>query len=141
MNKTPLELLILLILIVLLTDILNVYAIRRLLLDFLIGARNRKNAYTIHEQQTAKDRITLSYIEPLLKKRKQEFLYFYKFYRVLLWFIMLQLVILIIIIGVFQTEKISRIILCISAAINFVIFIILRAQFDASWVSQYAKKK
>lgn len=53
---------------------------RRLLLDFLIGERNRKNAKKIHAEQSFSNRVKMGYILPMLKKytgtfRKYHFLY------------------------------------------------------------------
>ena len=141
MKKTPLEIVLLLVTLITLSDILNLYSIRRLLLDFLIGARNRKNAYLIHSEQSPKEKITLLYIEPLIKKHKLEFRHIHRCYIVLSCYVLFQIIFIISLIGVFNTKMISRIILCVISAINGIVFIILRAQFDASWVSRYAKKK
>lgn len=53
---------------------------RRLLLDFLIGEKNRKNAKKIHAEQRFSDRVMMGYIQPMLKKyiaayRKYHILY------------------------------------------------------------------
>ena len=53
---------------------------RRLLLDFLIGERNRTNAKKIHAEQSFSNRVKMGYILPMLKKytgtfRKYHFLY------------------------------------------------------------------
>lgn len=50
-----------------LLDILNLSDARKLLLDFLIGQRNRKNAMKIHSEQSIKDRVNMGYIYPMLK--------------------------------------------------------------------------
>ena len=46
---------------------------RRLLLDFLIGERNRKNAKKIHAEQSFSDRVKMGYILPMLKKYTRTF--------------------------------------------------------------------
>ena len=61
-------------------DIIVISDARRLLLDFLIGKRNRKNAKRIHAEQSFSDRVKMGYILPMLKKytgtfRKYHFLY------------------------------------------------------------------
>ena len=58
---------------------------RRLLLDFLIGQRNRKNAKEIHAKQTWKDRVTMGYILPMLKKNVDAFRKYHRLYKLLLY--------------------------------------------------------
>ena len=58
---------------------------RRLLLDFLIGQRNRKNAKKIHAEQSFKDRFTMGYIYPMLKKNKEAFKAYHTLYLVILY--------------------------------------------------------
>ena len=66
-------------------DILILFDGRRVLFDFLIGRRNRKSAKKIHGEQTDWDRLTMNYIEPMLKKHKKEFRRFHVLYKVLLY--------------------------------------------------------
>ena len=49
-------------------DIINISDARKILLDFLIGRRNRKNAMKIHREQILWNRMTMDYIGPMLKK-------------------------------------------------------------------------
>ena len=58
---------------------------RRLLLDFLIGQRNRKNAKTIHAEQSFADRVKMGYILPMLKKYKETFKKYHTLYLVILY--------------------------------------------------------
>ena len=58
---------------IVLFDVLIVSDARRLLLDFLIGQRNRKNARKIHSEQSFKNKIHMGYIQPMLKKNKEAF--------------------------------------------------------------------
>ena len=58
---------------------------RRLLLDFLIGQRNRKNAMRIHAEQSLRDRILMGYIAPMLKKHQKAFRGFRILYLILLY--------------------------------------------------------
>ena len=58
---------------------------RRLLLDFLIGQRNRKNAKSIHAEQSFTDRVKMGYILPMLKKYKEAFKKYHTLYLVILY--------------------------------------------------------
>ena len=60
-------------LVIVLFDVRIVSDARRLLLDFLIGQRNRKNAKKIHSEQSFKDKIHMGYILPMLAKNKESF--------------------------------------------------------------------
>ena len=51
-----------------LLDIVAIFSLRDFLLDFLIGARNRKSARAIYAQQLLKDRILLCFIKTFIKK-------------------------------------------------------------------------
>ena len=53
---------------IVLFDVLIVSDARRLLLDFLIGQRNRKNARKIHSEQSFKNKIHMGYIQPVYGK-------------------------------------------------------------------------
>ena len=58
---------------------------RRLLLDFLVGQRNRKNAKKIHAEQNFSDRVKMGYILPLLKKYTAAFKKYHTLYLVILY--------------------------------------------------------
>ena len=58
---------------------------RRLLLDFLIGERNRKNAKKIHAEQSFSDRVKMGYILPMLKKYTRTFRKYHILYLVILY--------------------------------------------------------
>ena len=75
-------------------DILILSDGRRVLFDFLIGRRNRKSAKKIHGEQTDWDRLTMNYIEPMLKKHKKEFHRFHVLYKVLLYSLVPRFVVL-----------------------------------------------
>ena len=62
------KIIILLYVALILLDIDLITDLRWILLDFLIGARNRKSIRKIHKKQPLKERITLSYIKSYLKK-------------------------------------------------------------------------
>ena len=58
---------------------------RRLLLDFLIGERNRKNAKKIHAEQNFSDRVKMGYILSILKKYTRTFRKYHILYLVILY--------------------------------------------------------
>ena len=58
---------------------------RRLLLDFLIGQRNRKNAKKVHVEQSFSDRVKMGYILPMLKKYTGTFQKYHILYLVILY--------------------------------------------------------
>ena len=60
----------------LLIDGIAIWDLRELLRDFLIGARNRKSMQKIHAQQSLRQRITLGYIFPYLKRYHRDFRFF-----------------------------------------------------------------
>ena len=57
-------------------DGIAIWELRELLRDFLIGARNRKSMQKIHAQQSLRQRITLGYIFPYLKRYHRDFRFF-----------------------------------------------------------------
>ena len=65
---------------IVLFDVITVSDARRLLLDFLIRQRNRKNARKIHSEQSLKNKIHMGYIQPMLKKNKEAFRKYHMLY-------------------------------------------------------------
>ena len=70
-------------------DIIVISDARRLLLDFLIGERNRKNAKRIHAEQSFSDRVKMGYILPMLKKYTRTFRKYHILYLVILYYMLL----------------------------------------------------
>lgn len=66
-------------------DMIVISDARRLLLDFLIGQRNRKNAKQIHAEQSSKDKVTMGYIYPMLKKHQKSFKNHHTLYLIILY--------------------------------------------------------
>ena len=66
-------------------DIIVISDARRLLLDFLIGERNRKNAKRIHAEQSFSDRVKMGYILPMLKKYTGAFRKYHILYLIILY--------------------------------------------------------
>ena len=56
-----------------LLDTIAISSLRRFLYDFLIGARNRKNARNIYRQRSLKDRVFLGFIRSFLKSHRSAF--------------------------------------------------------------------
>lgn len=76
--------------IIILMDIIVISDARRLLLDFLIGQRNRKNAKKVHAEQSFSDRVKMGYILPMLKKYIGAFRKYHILYLVILYSIIPQ---------------------------------------------------
>ena len=130
----------LLLLLIVFLDVGAIKMIRRLLLDFLVGAHNRKNAYRIHDEQSYDDRLIMNYIEGHLKRYHQEFRFWLRFYHGLLWSLPPKYVFIIVMAVVFWGGKPCLIAFAVLAALGFALCVLLRFQFDASWVSRYGKK-
>ena len=77
-----------------LMDSIVITDLRRLLLDFLIGARNHKSIRKIHKKQPLKERITLSYIKSYLKKYQSDFKLYHTIYLIYLIIIIPQYILL-----------------------------------------------
>ena len=122
-------------------DVGAIKMIRRLLLDFLVGAHNRKNAYRIHDEQSYDDRLTMNYIGGHLKRWQREFRFWLRFYHGLLWSLLPKYVCAIIVAVLFWGGKPCLIAFAVMAALGLTLCAVLRFQFNALWVSRYGKKK
>ena len=89
-----LEFIIILDVTMILMDRVLITDLRRLLLDFLIGARNRKSIRKIHKQQPLKERVTLSYIKSYLKEYQSDFKLYHTIYLIYLIFLVPQYILL-----------------------------------------------
>ena len=128
-------------LLIVLLDVGAIWLIRKLLLDFLAGAHNRKTAYRIHDEQPYDDRLTMNYIEGHLKRYQREFRFWLRFYHGLLWSLPPKYVCVITIAVLFWGGKPCLIAFAVPAGLGLGLCAALRFQFDASWVSRYGKKK
>ena len=131
----------LLLLLIVLLDVEAIRLVRKLLLDFLVGARNRKNAYRIHDEQSYDDRLTMNYIGNHLKRYQQEFRFWLRFYHGLLWSLLPKYVFIIVMAVVSWGGKPCFIAFAVLAGLGLALCVLLRFQFDALWVSRYGKKK
>ena len=128
-------------LLIVLLDVGAIRLIRKLLLDFLVGAHNRKTAYRIHDEQPYDDRLTMNYIEGHLKRYQREFRFWLRFYHGLLWSLLPKYVCVIMIAVLFWGGTPCLIAFAVLAGLGLALCAVLRFQFDASWVSRYGKKK
>ena len=126
---------------IILTDFLCVHWLRDLLLDFLVGARNRKNAYAIHDAQSYDDRLTMNYIGGMIRRYQREFRFWLRVYHGFLIALLPKYAILIALAVVFDAGKPFRIALYVMVGLGFLFLAAIRLQFDSSRVSRFAKKK
>ena len=125
--------------VLLMLDVLNIKALKRLLLDFLIGTRNRKSAMRIHLSQPPEQRKTMAYIKPLLKDNAKAFVAFHRLYLVVRYTIIPQYAILIILNILWFKESVYPLGVCILVKIVLATF--LRLQVDGVMRSKYRKGK
>lgn len=92
-------------------DIINISDARKILLDFLIGRRNRKNAMKIHREQILWNRMTMDYIGPMLKKHRREFRIFHILYKTLIYSLAPRYLILVMV-HIFAPSAIWYVFLC-----------------------------
>ncbi len=128
-------------LLIVLLDVAAIRLIRKLLLDFLAGAHNRKTARRIHNEQSYDDRLTMNYIAEYLKRHQKEFRFWLRFYHGLVWSLPPKYVFIIVMAVLFQEEIPCLIAFGILAVLGVALCAVLRFQFDALWVSRYGKKK
>ena len=121
-------------------DVTTVHLLRDLLLDYLIGARNRKNAYAIHDTQSYDDRLTMTYIGGMIRRHQREFRFWLRVYHGFLISLLPKYAALIALAVVFDAGKAFRIALYISVGMGFLFFAAIRMQFDSSHRSRYAKR-
>ncbi len=124
--------------ILLLIDTLVICNLRRFLLDFLIGCRNKKVALRIHKEQAMWERLTLSYMEPYLKRYVQPYKKFQSLYARVLYTLVPQYFILLI--CNFCIKEKSLYVLAMFVIIKLVVDVVVRSHQDASLVSIYRKK-
>ena len=130
------------ILLLILLDINLISALRRLLLDFLIGRRNRKSMEKIHAAQPSKQRLTLSYIKPYLVSHVKQFDHFHKLYLVVFYSLIPQYVLALICYLLYFLLTTKSIYLIVGfILLKFILFMYVRFQFDDLWRSKYRKKK
>lgn len=119
----------------LLSDILELRIAKGVLIQFLTGIVNRKNWYSFHRKQKWTDRLTLNYIEPLLKKHKREFRFLHRLYQVMLYAAFPQAVLLGLLSLVIPASNATRTVFCILLLPRIAFAVIFRLQCDGGGAS------
>ena len=112
---------------------------RRLLLDFLIGERNRKNAKKIHAEQSFSDRVKMGYILPMLKKYTRTFRKYHILYLGILYSLIPQYI-TIVLFHIF-VPSIIWYVFGVFLAIKLLITIFYTLELGPQKMSVYAQKK
>ena len=112
---------------------------RRLLLDFLIGERNRKNAKKIHAEQSFSDRVKMGYILPMLKKYTGTFRKYHILYLVILYSLIPQYI-TIVLFHIF-VPSIIWYVFGVFLAIKLLLTIFYTLELGPQKMSVYAQKK
>ena len=120
-------------------DIIVISDARRLLLDFLIGERNRKNAKKIHAEQSFSDRVKMGYILPMLKKYTRTFRKYHILYLVILYSLIPQYI-TIVLFHIFVPSVIWYV-FGVFLAIKLLITIFYTLELGPQKMSVYAQKK
>lgn len=119
-------------------DFLTVFELRSFLLQFTGKSKNRKKYRQIYETKTPIEKITLSFIEQMLKRDKGSFLFFQKMYVVVLVTLVPQYI-LFSLCTVFMPQY-SIHALIFFGTIKIIICLIMRFHVDSNGVSVYRKK-
>lgn len=130
---------ILLYLLLFLLDCIVISDARRLLLDFLIGQRNRKNAKKIHSEQAFKDKVKMGYIQPMLKNYTSAFKKYHALYLVILYAFVPQYI-AIVLLHIF-IPKIIWYVFGVFLGVKFLLAVFYRLELGPNRMSVYAQKK
>lgn len=122
----------------LILDFVTIYDLRKFLLDFLRGKKSRNSANQVCATQSLRDKIMLSFIKAHLKKYIKEFTAFHRMYKVVIYTLIPQYVILIVS-NVLLGMK-SMYVLCFFAVVKLIICFLVRINVDSNRVSIYRKK-
>lgn len=125
--------------IMILSDILIICDARRLLLDFLIGQSNRKNAQKIHDEQSLSDKIKMCYIGPLLKKHTSAFQKYHTLYLIILYSLIPQYI-TVILLHIFA-DAIIWYVLGGLLIIKLLLAVFYRLELGPNRMSVYSRKK
>ena len=118
-------------------DLITIRILRKLLRDFLRSKKNKHALEQLHFSRSRKERISLSYIYPLLKRNQTAFSWYYKLYLAVLYTILPQYLIIGLLYGSLGNSTIYAIF--IFGGIKIVIYFLVRGNFDANMVSIYRK--
>ena len=127
----------LLLFLLMLLDVTVIQWLRCFLWDFLMIRRNREGMKRNLMKQSPKDRITLSYIEPLLKKYQKPFRVWHRIYLCLIYSLIPQYVLLLIV-GIVLGKWFVYVVvpLCL---VKMTVGLLVRHNMDANLVSKYSK--
>lgn len=125
--------------IMILSDILIICDARRLLLDFLIGQSNRKNAQKIHDEQSLSNKIKMCYIGPLLKKHTSAFQKYHTLYLIILYSLIPQYI-TVILLHIFA-DAIIWYVLGGLLIIKLLLAVFCRLELGSNRMSVYSRKK
>lgn len=123
---------------IVLFDIIIISDARRLLLDFLIGRRNRKNAMQIHSEQTLNNRVHMGYIHPMLKEHKNTFKKYHTLYLVILYSLVPQYA-AIVLVHIFA-PNIFKYVMGAYLSVRLILAVAYRLELGPQRRSVYAKK-
>lgn len=124
--------------VMLILDFVAISDLRKFLLDFLRVKRSRSNSDHIYAIQPLRDKITLSFIKPHLKKYLKEFTTFHRMYMGVIYTLIPQYVILMVS-NVLMGMK-SMYVLCFFAVVKLIVCFLVRVNVDSNRVSIYRKK-
>lgn len=122
----------------LILDLVTISDLRKFLLDFLRVDKSRNNAGHIYATQSLSNKIMLSFIKEHLKKYTKEFSRFHRIYKVVIYTLLPQYVV-IIACNIFL-EMQSMYVLCFFAVVKLCICFFVRMNVDSNRVSIYRKK-
>ena len=122
-----------------LLDIIILSDARHILLDFLIGQRNRKSAIQSHSEQTFKNRVNMGYIYPMLKNHQKTFKRYHILYLLILCSLVPQYVTIVLIHTLVPNAIKYIVAFCLIVRLLLAIF--YRHKLGPQRISVYAKKK
>ena len=120
-------------------DLIIISDARRLLLDFLIGQRNRKRAMEIHSEQPFKSRVNMGYIHPMLKNHQSTFKNYHTLYLAILYSLVPQYAAIVLV--HFFIPNIFKYIMGLYLIVRLLIAAFYRLSLGPERISVYAKKK
>ena len=118
-------------------DLLTIRLIRKLLRDFLRSKKNKHAINILHNSQPLKNRITLDYIYPLLKHNQKAFRGYRRLYLIVVLSEIPQFIV-VLLLYLFLADYAIIAVLAF-AGIKIIVYVIVRANFDANMVSIYRK--
>lgn len=119
-------------------DFLTVFELRSFLLQFTGKSKNRKKFRQIYETKTTIEKITLSFIEQMLKRDKGAFRFFKRMYVFVLVTLFPQYILFSLFVSLMPRYSIQALIFF--SVIKIVICLIVRFHVDSNGVSVYRRK-